>query len=198
MWNENKIQEYLKSNLDKKRYEHTCRVVEAAVALSGSHEIDRDKARTAALLHDSMKNRSTAYLVNHLNSDSVTRPDAQRPPEVLHGFSAALFSRTEAGIEDEDILNAIRYHTTGRAQMSDLEKVVYLADVIESGRSHKGLESLRELAYRDLDSAMLMALEMSLSHLLDKGKTIDPDTVNARDYFNAAAGNPGQQAVTEV
>lgn len=198
MWNDKDIQDFLKKSLDKKRYEHTSRVVEEAVALSNTHEIDRDKARTAALLHDAMKNRSTAFLVRHLESDPVSQPDAQRPSEVLHGFSAALFSRSEAGIEDEDILNAIRYHTTGRADMSDLEKVVYLADVIEAGRTYEGLEPLRKLAYRDLDGAMLMALEMSLSHLVEKGKTIDPDTISARDHFNAAAGDPGKQAVTEI
>lgn len=198
MWKDKEIQDYLKSNLDKKRYEHTNRVVEEAVALSDIHDLDRNKARTAALLHDAMKNRSTAFLVSHLNEDPMTQLDAQRPPEVLHGFSAALFSRSEAGIEDEDILNAIRYHTTGRSEMSDLEKVVYLADVIEAGRSYAGLESLRELAYHDLDRAMLMALEMSLAHLQEKGRTIDPDTVSARDYFNSAAGNPGKPAVTEV
>lgn len=197
MWNENEIQDYLKHNLDRKRYEHTSRVVEEAVALSDIFSVDREKARTAALLHDAMKNRTTGFLVSHLESDAQARQDAHRTPEVLHGFSAALLSRREAGIEDEDILNAIRYHTTGRADMSDLEKVIYLADVIEAGRSYEGLEPLRKLAYRDLDGAMLMALEMSLSHLMEKGRTIDTDTISARDYFHAAAGNHGLRTRTE-
>jgi predicted HD superfamily hydrolase involved in NAD metabolism len=197
MWNENEIQDYLKHHLDRKRYEHTSRVVDEAMALSDVFDVDRGKARKAALLHDAMKNRTTGFLVSHLESDEQSRADALRTPEVLHGFSAALFSRSEAGIEDEDILNAIRYHTTGRADMSDLEKVVYLADVIEAGRSYEGLEPLRELAYRDLDRAMLMALEMSLTHLREKGRTIDSDTIRARDYFHTAAQNSTQQTETE-
>lgn len=144
------IQKKLKKELKPKRYEHTLNVVESALKLAEIYPCDKDKVRYAALLHDCAKNYSDAQLLEtaekyYLNVDEVTR----REPQLLHGPVGALVARTEYGIEDKEILGAIKYHTTGRKNMNVLEKIIYLADFIEPGRSYPGVDKLRKMAFED-------------------------------------------------
>lgn len=182
MWTEPEIDTYIRKHLKEGRYLHTLRVVKASEKLSSLHGLDVKKARLAAYLHDCQKFRKEADLREYL-SNQPDGIDSKRPAEVLHGFAAAVFAESEAGISDPEILEAIRWHTTGTAGMCDLAKVVFLADMIEEDRDFKGIETLRRLSVNDLDSAMLLGLNLSLSYLIRSGKYIDPDTLHARNHF---------------
>lgn len=183
MWTEAEIDRYIRNNLKEGRYLHTLRVVKASALIAKVHGLSIEKARLAAYLHDCMKFMRENELREYLNGHPSGRSDAKRPYEVLHGFAAAVFAETEAGISDPDVLEAIRWHTTGTPGMCDLAKVVFLADMVEEDRDFKGIESLRKASLKDLDSAMLIGLDLSLSYLLKSGKYIDPDTLHARNYF---------------
>ena len=183
MWTEPEIDAYIRKHLKEGRYLHTLRVVKASGELASLHRLDVKKARLAAYLHDSQKFRKENELREYLSSHPEGRRESTRPAEVLHGFAAAVFAETEAGISDPEILDAIRWHTTGTAGMCDLAKVVFLADMIEEDRDFKGIDALRKLSGKDLDSAMLFGLDLSLSYLIRSGKYIDPDTLNARNHF---------------
>lgn len=183
MWTEPEIDSYTRNHLKEGRYLHTLRVVKASSELASLHGLDIRKARLAAFLHDCQKFRRESDLREYLSSHPEGRRDSNRPAEVLHGFAAAVFAETEAGISDPEVLDAIRWHTTGTAGMCDLAKVVFLADMIEEERDFKGIEALRKLSGKDLDSAMLFGLDLSLSYLIRSGKYIDPDTLHARNHF---------------
>jgi len=98
---------------------------------------------------------------------------------LAHGKVAAVIIQRDYGICDEDIINAVKYHTTGRAGMSKLEKVVYLADAIEINRNYPGVEELRAIAFDGLDEACLAALKQSRSYIKERGLFFDPDTEKA-------------------
>jgi predicted HD superfamily hydrolase involved in NAD metabolism len=183
MWTESEIDGYIRKNLKEGRYLHTLRVVKASGELAKIHGLDPKKARLAAYLHDCKKYMRENELREYLRSHPEGLRDANRPAEVLHGFAAALFAEIEAGISDLEILEAIKWHTTGTPGMCDLAKVVFLADMIEEDRDFKGIEALRKAAVKNLDAAMLMGLDLSLSYLLKSGKFIDPDTLDARNHF---------------
>ena len=106
-----------------------------------------------------------------------------KAPQIIHSYLGALFAREFYGIDDEDILNAITYHTTGRANMSDLEKIIFLADYIEPLRNFDGVERARELANKDLDAAMYFALNNTLKFLVERDNYIVVETVLARNYY---------------
>lgn len=183
IWTEEEITDFLKTNLKPGRYRHVQGVVQAIDQLAVRHEVDRDKARLCALYHDIMKENKASWLVSYIESNGEDPRELIQAVKVLHAQAGAIFARVEGGIEDKDILNAIRYHTTGREEMSTLEKILYLADVIEEGRHYEGVQNLRELAMNDLDLAMLGALNDSIRFLVEKDEHILFSSVEARNYY---------------
>ena len=172
----------LQKNLKPKRYEHTLNVVDSAIKLCDRYPCDRDQAYLAALLHDCAKNYAPEKLLAAaqkygLDVDEITR----REPQLLHGPVGAAVAREEYGVEDEAVLSAIRYHTTGRAGMTRLEKIIYLADFIEPGRDYPGVDKLRELAFEDLDQAMIQALTNTIRYITNIRGLIHQETVIARN-----------------
>ncbi len=111
--------------------------------------------------------------------DDITRSE----PQLLHGPVGAVVAREEYHIDDENILNAISYHTTGREGMNTLEKIIYLADFIEEGRSYPGVDALRKCAKIDLDTAMVMAFSNTIRYIAGIGGLIHPRTVIARNFL---------------
>ena len=101
----------------------------------------------------------------------------------MHAPLGAEIASKEYGVDDVEILDSIRFHTTGRENMGILEKVIFLADYIEPGRNFPGVEEIREQAFEDIDSAMTMALDKSLKFVISKGALIHPLTVKARNYM---------------
>lgn len=184
------IKRYLRKNLDHKRYEHTLSVRRTARKLARRHmefasarekKMFLKKVSLAALLHDVDKPLDPQELWTRIKDDPhVDQRYISEFREVWHAFSSALTARGRFGMEDEELLNALRFHTTGRSGMSDLEKIIYLADYIEPGRSFPGVEAIRSAARRGIDAGCLAALEHSIGYLRSKGNRISPYTLEAR------------------
>ena len=159
---------------------HSIRVALLAAERSKSLKIPERQAIAAALLHDCAKNlpADSSYLQNFSCEPNV-------PGSVVHQFSGAHVAEEYLGVQDEDVLNAIRYHTSGRANMSDLEKLIFLADMVEEERSYDGVEQLRKLFWKgdSLDECLLEALSQTLEFLRSSGKPIYQLTQQAYEYY---------------
>ncbi len=174
------IETYIEKNLSEKSRTHTYGVVETAKKLAEKYGADREKAAAAALFHDMFRSTPAEVLnmyVRQLGLDSVYLDN----PNLSHGPIAAVIMQRDYEITDPDLLNAVRYHTTGRAGMSLLEKIIYLADAIEPGRNYPGADKARQLADRSLDEACLCAMERSIQYIKERGLFLHEDTINARN-----------------
>ena len=179
-----RIMEVLKERIGEKRLEHTLSVVDEALGLAKRHKAPEDKVKIAALLHDFAKNLSLEESLRlakeyNLELDDVTITST----ELIHGPLGARMVKEYFNIGDQEILNAITYHTTGRANMTTVEKIVFLADFIEPGREFEGIQIIRAKALVDLDEAILMALDSTLAYLLKKRSIIHVNTVHARNFL---------------
>jgi len=173
------LREKAYSMLEKKRIPHVAACEDAAVSLAERWGVDVDEAREAAILHDITKRLDTKGHLSVLRESGVTVGEV-KPAEdkLLHAKSGAALAYARFGVSEE-VRDAIRWHTTGKAGMSNLAKVLYLADYIEATRSFAGVEKLRELAYEDIDKAMVMGLEMTLKDVVKRGITPANSTLDA-------------------
>ena len=169
--------------LDEKRYIHTLNVEKLAAELGTIYHLDVDKLRIAALLHDILKNASYDILLHRADASGIIKRIKDKPKQTLHGFAAADYAEKELGITDEEILWSVRSHTCGRNGMTDMEKVIYLADMLCEGRKFDTRDYLLGLARENLDLAMLKALEHSVEWIKSKGNEIDTDSLEALEYF---------------
>lgn len=180
----NAIEDIVKARLGEKRFGHTLGVAEKAVELAHRYGVDSDKAYIAAILHDLAKTMDhDSMLMIAADSGIIFDNETLESADLLHGAISAIISEKEIGIKDGDILTAVRYHTTGRPGMSVLEKVIFLADFIEPGRSFPGLGEIRTLSMIDLDEAVLAALESTIEHLNQANRKIHKSTIESRDYI---------------
>lgn len=161
------------------RREHSYRVALYACRRAKSLDIPFEKALVAAMLHDCGK---YVPLQSPLLSGFV--PPADAPPPVLHQFTGAYLAEHAFGVRDEEILNAVRYHTSGRKNMSALEKLIYLSDLLEEGRTFRGVEALRELFWRDLDACLARSLKEQVEYLKSTGMPLYPLTLQAEAWYN--------------
>lgn len=177
------IEKYVRSHLSDKRWNHTVNVVFEAEKLCQMYGGDMEKCVTAAIFHDVVKelpNEELNALVRKFGFDEKYIDS----PNLSHGKIAAALLKHEWGIDDEDIINAVSYHTTGRAGMSKTEKIVFIADAIEPTRVYNGVEAIRKATYEDLDRGCLKSLTDTVEHLKEKGVSyIDEDTLRAREWF---------------
>ncbi len=169
----------VEKQLTKKRYEHTLGVVSATVELAKQYGVDVQKAELAAIFHDYAKCMATDEMEkiirdNHLSADVLTYNK-----ELWHAIVGAYLVEHEVGIKDQDILQAILYHTSGHENMTKLDKIIYVADYIEPGRNFPGVDRARQLAGEDLDKALLFALKNTISFLAEKESLIYPFTFQA-------------------
>ena len=171
-----KYTEYVKNNLPPKRIKHTADVVSCAMQKAKELNLDVDKVRISATLHDCAK-----YLNHQDFADFKLDKDVPQP--VVHAFLGAFVAQTVLGITDTDILDAIRFHTSGRANMSTLEKLIFVADMVEDGRTYEGVEELRKLYEKDFELCFLECLKEEFIHLLNKKQPIYVQTVNAFRYY---------------
>lgn len=180
-----KIKKQLVKAMDSKRYEHTLGVAYTCAALAMRYGEDIQKAQLAGLLHDCAKCMDNEKKLHICKKHNIEITSAEyNNPFLLHAKVGGYLARTKYEIEDEDILNAIVYHTTGRPEMSLLEKIVYVADYIEPGRDHaSNLNDVRRLCFQDLDQGLLQILEDTLVHLKESKKEIDPMTRETYDYY---------------
>lgn len=186
-----KIKKYLKKHLTKERYHHTVGVAYTAMSMAMKYNPQPDnnefmiKAEIAGLLHDCAKcmDNDKKIRICNKNQISYSKIEAENP-YLLHGKVGAYIARKEFDILDEDILNAITWHTTGRPDMSLLEKIIFVADYIEpSRRPIPELNLIRQLAFTDIDQAVIKILENTLKYLNEKGNPIDDMTQKTYDSY---------------
>lgn len=179
-WNE--LEKAVEERMSPDRFMHTQRVVACASELAKRWNVDQHKARLAALLHDIAKDYLDDQLLNAARDFGIVLTEIERlSPSLLHGPVGAEIASRTFGVTDSDVLAAIRYHTTGRAGMSRLERVIFLADLIEPKRRFPGVDDLRAAAEQDLDKALLLAFDRTILYLVEAGKCLDPKAVEARN-----------------
>ncbi len=185
MYNIPKIKKTLRKYLDANRYEHTQGVMYTAASLAMRYGEDIEKALIAGLLHDCAKCIPDSKKIKICLKHKITMTDAeQKSPFLLHAKVGAYIAREKYQIEDEDILNAIACHTTGKPAMSTLDKLIFIADYIEPMRSKApNLADVRKLAFEDLDLALFKILSDTLAYLRNSPKHIDSMTMLAYEYY---------------
>ncbi len=182
------IRKHLKKKLDPMRFEHTLGVAYTCQALAMRYEYDLDKAELAGLLHDCAKRFDGETLRAKCLSRKIPITEGEdRDPALLHAKLGAWMAREKYGVDDEDILNAIACHNTGKPGMSLLDKILYVADYIEPRRDKAAnLPAMRKLAFEDLDLACISIMESTLSYLESRNFPIDTMTVTAWEDMKRA------------
>ncbi len=181
---EDKIIECLQQTLSKKRYDHSIHVANMAVELAQIYGSNIDKARIAGLIHDCAREMPNEKLIELIRLEG-NEPDSVSlvQKELLHGPAAIYLCKNKFFIEDEEILSAVQFHTTGKANMTMLDKIIYISDMIEVGREFPGVKELRNLAIMNINSVLLKSFDATISYLIQKQRMIHPDTINARNYL---------------
>ena len=180
---QSKALELVKAQLTDKRYAHTLGVMETAVILAKRFGADVGKAELAAIFHDYAKFRPKEEMKQILIDEKEDVRLLQFHHELWHAPAGAALVRKETGIKDEEVLSAIRWHTTGRPGMTLLEKIVYLADYIEPGRRFPGVDNVRKTAEKNLDNAVLSAVKNSILFLMSKQQPVFPVTMDTYNDF---------------
>ena len=190
-----KLRREMEKILEPKRYEHTLSVAYTAANLAAVHGVDVEKALVAGILHDcakclSHKKQMSLCEKHHIQ---LSEMESDENSQLLHAKAGSVLAKEEYGMTDEDILNAICYHTTGRPQMSMLEKIIYIADYIEPGRRHmkrfgegapmERLTRIRQMSFRDLDEALYNILGDTLNYLQEKDAKVDSLTLKTYEYY---------------
>lgn len=173
----------LREKLDEYRYEHSLGVADSALELALIYGADEEKAYFAGLMHDIMKNTSPETQLQIMEKGGIILSRVEKNNKALwHAMAGQIYLRDEMGITDEDILGAVRYHTTGKSDMSLLEKVVYIADYISAERNYPDVDVMRNLSINvGLDEAALYALKFSFGKFSRENRVIHTDSV---DYYN--------------
>ncbi|NLC76618.1 MAG: HD domain-containing protein [Clostridia bacterium] len=183
----------LAQKLTPKRYKHSVAVAETALALAKIHKVPSGPAYLAGLLHDYARDLPDPILAELAKSAGIPAdPVLDALPELWHGSVGAFLVEKELGLKHPQLLQAIRYHILGHPAMTDLDKVVFIADMIEPNRDFSGVERIREMAFKDLDEAMLLAFEQSIHYLLDKKQLIHPLMIEARNQLILTARLEGR------
>lgn len=176
----------LKSRLDPMRYEHSLSVSFTCIALAMRYGYDIEKAELAGLMHDCAKRFTDNELIGRCEKRGIPLTEGElAAPAVIHAKYGAWMAKHKFGIQDEEILSAIRCHTTGKPGMTMLDKILYIADYIEPRRDKaSNLPQMRYLAFQDLDQTMYEILAGTLEYLKKKGGSVDSMTQQAFVYFD--------------
>ena len=185
----------LKKEMDDSRFEHTLGVMYTCGALAMRYGCDLDKAMLAGLMHDCAKCMPNAKKLKMAEKHHLEITELERKnPFMLHAKLGAFLARKKYDIEDEEILNAIRWHTTGRPEMTLLDKIVYIADYIEPKMDKAPhLPMIRQKAFVDLDEALVMILRDTLGYLGDSPEHVDSMTKKTYDYYIQECSVPAEE-----
>lgn len=180
-----KIRKKLKDCLSKSRYQHTLGVEFTAAAMAMKYSIDIDRAELAGLLHDCAKCIDDEEKLEECKKYNVKITDVEkRNPFLIHSKLGAVYAHEKYGVDDEEILSAIRCHTTGKPDMTTLEKIIFIADYIEPGRDKaKNLAEIRRISFEDIDEAMYMILRDTLEYLESGEGELDPVTEETYIFY---------------
>jgi predicted HD superfamily hydrolase involved in NAD metabolism len=171
--------------LGDKRYYHSICVARAAKELAGQCGADKQKAETAGILHDIMKDIPSEKQLEMMNQYGIKLSPVERSAQKLwHAMLGSAYLKNELHIDDPEILDAVRYHTTGRENMTTMDKVLFVADFISADRNYPGVENLRKAAKIGLNEAVMEGLSYTIADLAQNRKAIHPDTIAA---FNQEA-----------
>lgn len=180
---DSKYQSYvdlIKSKLSPYRFNHSVEVAKSAIYLAEKYGGDSEKMYVAGLLHDVLKEADREETFFFVDKYGIELTQLERvTPKLWHAIVGADFIKNELGIDDEDIISAVRYHTTGRADMTLSEKILFIADFISADRDYNGADEMRERAEKSLECAMDMGLSFTISDLVENGKPVHPDTIDA-------------------
>lgn len=180
--------EVLKAKLQEKRFKHSLNVADAALELAKRYGEDEERAYICGLLHDVEKNSPEEEQKGYMLRFDDIPEVVVATPKLWHAPAGAAFVRDELGITDLEMVSAIKYHTTAKANMTMIEKIIYIADFISDERDYPGVDEVREAAFRDINEAVLIGTRFTLEDLLRQGRVINQDTIDAYNevckYFN--------------
>ncbi|MBR3972020.1 MAG: bis(5'-nucleosyl)-tetraphosphatase (symmetrical) YqeK [Ruminococcus sp.] len=178
-----KINDYYilaQNTLSERRYTHSANVAKAAVRLAKKYGEDCEKAEIAGILHDITKELKYENQLQMVESGGIILDDVcKKSPQLLHAVTGMIYCRDVLGITDEDILNSIRYHTTARASMSLLEKILFIADFISDERDYPDVEIMRAECEKSLEDGMAYGLGFVIPDLVIRRRAIHPDALAA-------------------
>lgn len=168
------------------RFRHSKNVSKEAVRLAKKYGADPDKAELAGILHDATKETESEEQMELIAKAGIELSELEREsPKLWHAISGAAFVKVVLGIDDQEVIDAIRYHTTGRAAMTLLDKVIFIADFISADRDYEGVDSMRKIAEKNLDEAVLEGMAFTIADLAERKLTIAPDTFAGYNEFAA-------------
>ncbi|MCF8000343.1 MAG: bis(5'-nucleosyl)-tetraphosphatase (symmetrical) YqeK [Halanaerobiales bacterium] len=175
----------IKKELNSKenfRKEHTLSVVRAAVEIAKKYEADITKVKIAGLLHDYARNFDNEKLLKIVENNNIEIDDLEKElPALLHSPVGAFLAKKDFEVKDPQIINAIRYHTIGRPNMSLIEKIIFVADVIEPNRKFPGVEQIREKTKTDIDKAVILVCDFTIKYNIERRRIIHPNTLLTRN-----------------
>ncbi len=170
----------IEGRLKERRFIHSLNVADSARSLARKYGCDEEKAYTAGLLHDVMKNASDFEQLNAISKAGWELTDCEKSNKKLwHAIAGAAYMKITLGIEDGDLIEAVRYHTTARKNMSLLEKVIYVADFISADRDYPEVDEVRNAADESLEKAMMLGLEFCIHEIVERKQVLHPDSVDA-------------------
>jgi predicted HD superfamily hydrolase involved in NAD metabolism len=182
MWTFDEIKDDLKKRLKETRFKHTLGVVDTSIRLSKYYGYSSEKASFAALLHDCGKLKNQEMMDNAVNKYPIVIDSFMlENKQLIHAPLGEAIARKRYGVLDEDILQAIRNHTVGNINMSKLDKIIYISDIIEPSRTFDNIDYLRKLALKDLDEACIACMDNTIRFLIMKHWMIDPNVIEARN-----------------
>ncbi len=189
------IRKKIKKVLDKDRYRHTLGVASTAVCLAMRYEVDLERAKLAGLLHDCAKcipDKKKYELCTEFHI-SLTETEKHNP-SLLHAKLGAYIAREQYGITDQEVLDSITWHTTGKGDMTTLEKIIFIADYIEPGRTkQKNLALIRKMAFMNLDEAMYLITRDTLEYLSKTSAPVDEKTREAYEFYSELHNNKTEE-----
>ncbi len=176
--------EILKKTLTPQRLYHSVCVAEMAQRLAERYGADKKKAYTAGLIHDIMKCRSPEKMLEVIEADGQKLTESEKKITVtLHAIAGEAYLRNNLDVRDKEILSAVRWHTTGKENMSLFEKIIYIADLVSEDREYPDAPQVRDMAFCDLDKTCLRGLSFTIEENVAKGRLIHTDTVKAYNYL---------------
>lgn len=187
MKSEKEIVVSLRSRLTADRFVHSLNVADMARELARIYSYDEKKAYLAGLVHDCTKNTPPDEQLRIIKSGGIVLSALEmKNGKLWHALSGSVYIQSEYGIDDGDIISAVRYHTTGRADMTMLEKIIYVADLVSKERDYPGADELRMTAKGNLEKAVHEGAEFTVNRLTKLNAVIHPDTIKAMNYYKEA------------
>lgn len=178
------FEDIVRSMVSERLFIHSRNVAALSMELAEIYGCDKQYAGIAGILHDILKETDSQILLQTIfDSDIILSKVEMNEPNLWHSIAASVYIKKEFGVTDESIINAVRYHTSGRKNMSMLEKIIYIADCTSVERTYNGVDDLRKLAKKDIDSAIKKAVAFTVSDLVLKGHAICNDTIDAYNEF---------------